>query len=65
MKNQKLRDLIAKRGPLAGDPPSDRVEFLNNEDMILMMGGSQLTECPKLTACTTFSDCNGKCTVKV
>jgi hypothetical protein len=63
MKNKNLRDLITKKGTLVPDTDNGKVTILNNEELAMTLGGSQLTECPKLTSCTTFGDCNAKCVV--
>jgi hypothetical protein len=44
--------------------PNAEVTVLNEDQLMQLVGGASLTECPKLTTCGTFSDCNGKCVVK-
>jgi hypothetical protein len=63
MKNKNLRDLINQKKVETDESEAGKVVILNNEQLTLTLGGSSLTECPKLTTCSTFGDCNAKCVV--
>lgn len=67
MKNGKLKSLMAKKMAENAGTLTE-VEMLNKQELEFATGGYSTAvsgpNCPNLTSCGTFSNCNDKCGVK-